>query len=77
MGNIEFVGIINDFFGTEMEIKEGMSIPPENAHFINEEEWIDMSNPLNWLIISIPIFAIILITMLIKKNIKQKAKEKW
>ena len=85
MGNIEFVGIINDFFGTEMEIKEGMSIPSENAHFINEEEWIDMSSPLNWLIISIPIFAIILITMLIKqrkngllnKEVKNEYKEKY
>ena len=68
MGKIEFIGIVNDFFGTEMGIEESTSIPPENAHFINEEDWIDMSTPLNWLIIGIPIFAIILITMLIKQR---------
>ena len=68
MGKIEFVGIINDFFNTEMEVEGRTSIPPENAYFINEENWIDMSNPLNEAIIAIPIFVIILITMLIKQR---------
>ena len=67
MGNIEFVGIINDVFNTELETKEGISIP-ENAHLIEEENWIDMFNPLNWLAIAIPIFAVILITMALKQR---------
>ena len=33
MGKIEFVGIINDFFNTEIETQENTGIP-ENAHFI-------------------------------------------
>ncbi len=67
MGRIEFIGIVNDFFG-KMKIEEGMSIPPENAHFINKENWIDMSNFLNSLIIVIPIFLIMQITILIKQR---------
>ena len=63
MGNIEFVGIINDFFNEETETKESIGIP-ENAHFIKDENWIDMLNPLNWFIIGVPIFAIILFIML-------------
>ncbi len=41
MGRIEFIGIVNDFFG-KMKIEEGISTPPENAHFINKENWIDI-----------------------------------
>ena len=67
MGNIEFVGIINDFFNEETETKESIEIP-ENAHFIEDENWIDMSNPLNWFIIGVPIFAIILFIMAFKQR---------
>lgn len=67
MGSIEFVGVINDFFNTDLESETSIEIP-ENAHFIEEENWIDMSNPLNWYIIAIPIFAIILIIMFFKQR---------
>lgn len=83
MGKIEFVGIINDFFNTEIETQENTGIP-ENAHFIENENWIDMSNPLNWIIIGIPIFAVILLIMIFKqrkngifnKEIKKEYNEK-
>lgn len=67
MEKIEFVGIINDFFNTEIETEESIAIP-ENAHFIENENWIDMSNPLNWAIVGVPIFIIILIIMLFKQR---------
>ena len=67
MGNIEFVGIINNFFDEEAETKESIEIP-ENAHFIEDENWIDMVNPLNWFIIGVPIFAIILFIMAFKQR---------
>lgn len=67
MGKIEFVGIINDFFNTEIETKENIIIP-ENAHFIEDENWVDMSNPLNWSMISIPVFMIILVISFLKQR---------
>ncbi len=67
MGSIEFVGIINDFFNTELETEANIVIP-ENAHFIESEKWIDMSNPFNWFIIAMPIFTIILIIMFLKQR---------
>lgn len=67
MGKIEFVGIINDFLNTEIETEESIVIP-ENAHFIEDENWVDMSNPLNWNIVSMPIFLIILIIMFLKQR---------
>ena len=65
MGNIEFVGIINNFFSEET--KESIEIP-ENAHFIENENWIDMTNQLNWFVIGVPIFAIILFIMAFKQR---------
>lgn len=67
MGSIEFVGVINDFFNTELETETSIEMP-ENVHFIEEENWIDMSNQLNWFIVSMPIFAIILIVMFFKQK---------
>ncbi len=67
MGKIEFVGIINDFFNTELETETSMLIP-ENSHFIENENWIDMSNPFNWSIIGLPIFIIILVIMFLKQR---------
>ena len=67
MGNIEFVGIINDFFNEETETKESTGIP-ENAHFIEDENWMDMSDPLNWFIIGVPIFIIVLLAMAFKQR---------
>ena len=67
MGKIEFVGIINDFFNTEIETEESIAIP-ENAHFMIDENWLDMSNPLNWNLVSMPIFLIILIIMFLKQR---------
>ena len=69
MGKIEFVGIINNFFYEETETKERTEIP-ENAHFIENENWIDMLDPLNWFIIGVPIFAIILFLMAFKQRKK-------
>ena len=67
MGKIEFVGIINNFFDTEMETEESIEIP-ENAHFIEDENWMDMSDPLNWFIIGVPIFIIVLLAMAFKQR---------
>lgn len=67
MGKIEFVGIINDFFNTDLETETSIEIP-KNAHFIEEEHWIDMSNPLNWFLISIPIVVVILVVMFLKQK---------
>jgi len=67
MGKIEFVGIINDFFNTKMETEESVVIP-EDAHFMEDENWVDMSNPLIWSIVSVPIFLIILIIMFLKQR---------
>ena len=52
-----------------MELESNTNIIiPENAHFIEEEKWIDMSNQLNWLIVGIPIFMVILGIMLLKQR---------
>ena len=67
MGKIEFVGIINDFFDEEKETQEN-TIIPEDAHLIKDENWVDMTNQLNWFIVSVPIFVIILILMVFKQR---------
>lgn len=67
MGKIEFVGIVNDFFNVDIETKSTMEMP-ENAHYIEEEDWIDMSNTLNWVIIGVPIFIVILLAMALKQR---------
>ena len=67
MGKIEFVGIINDFFVEEKETQEN-TIIPEDAHLIKDENWVDMTNQLNWFIVSVPIFVIILILMVFKQR---------
>ena len=67
MGSIEFVGIINNFFNTDVETNESTEIP-ENAHFVEDENWIDMLSPLNWFIVGVPIFVIILLIMAFKQR---------
>ena len=67
MGSIEFVGIVNDVFNTELNVDERTEVP-ENARFIDEKNWIDMSNPVNWLVLSVPIFIIILVIMAFKQK---------
>lgn len=65
MGKIEYVGIINDFVNSEIETSIEI---PENAHSIDENNWIDAFNPLNYIMVGIPIFLIILLIMGLKQR---------
>ncbi len=68
MGNIEFVGIINDFFNTNRQETSSNIAIPDNAHLIEKEQWLDMMSPLNWFIFGLPILIIILSIMAVKQK---------
>ena len=65
MGKIEFVGIVNNFSNTETEQS---IVIPENAHYIENEKWLDMFDQLNWFIFTVPIFIILLLIMALKQK---------